>query len=395
MFTPVTLNVYAGPTTKRKGESVREVHATPEPTTTSWSATVTPALADGTYTAVAEQSEIGHESEPSKSNPVTLTVDTVPPVVAITYPASGSSSSGELQLLTGSAGTARHDIQSVTIEVFAGSAIPAPPSRPVSTAIVTASGGGWSEVFLLPPGTYTARAVQSDEAGNTGTSAPDTFTLTGARPPVAAFSWVPPAPLAGQSIALISGSTDVSSPITAFGWDLAGNGPFKAGGPVLSTSFASPGNHVVRLQVTDARGASSVAMETIPVSPAALKLMQPFPIVRIAGIEARSGVRLSSLSVQAPVGAHVSVRCAGRGCRMRPQSREARARAHHRSGNSVVLAFARFQHFLPAGVRLEVRVSAAGEIGKYTRFVIHHHGVPRRVDACLAGLNPKPIACPA
>ena len=64
---------------------------------------------------------------------------------------------------------------------------------------------------------------------------------------------------------MLSSSTDVASPITGFAWDLAGNGAFAAGGPVNSTSFSTPGKHLVQLRVTDANGASSVAAETIVV----------------------------------------------------------------------------------------------------------------------------------
>src|SRR5439155_19688428 len=151
---------------------------------------------------------------------------------------------------------------------------------------------------------------------------------------------------------LVSGSTDGVSPITGFAWDLAGGGPFRVAGPVLKTSFATPGNHVVRLRVTDARGVSGVAAETIPVGLRPLKRMQPFPMVRIGGVETPAGVSLSLFSVQSPVGARVSVTCAGRGCRTRSQSRIATASKRHRHARSVVLAFARFERSFRSGVTL-------------------------------------------
>jgi hypothetical protein len=191
----------------------------------------------------------------------------------------------------------------------------------------------------------------------------------------------------------VSSSTDAFSPITAFAWDLAGNGPFKPAGPVLSTSFSAPGRHGVRLRVTDARGASSIASETITVRPALLGLMQPFPIVRIAGRETPRGVRLSQLTVQTPVGATVTVACHGRGCSLRAQSQLARASRHRQT--SVLLAFHRFERPLRAGVVLEVRVLKAGQIGKYTRFSIRRHRLPARLDRCLSSTSPKPIECPA
>jgi hypothetical protein len=340
-FNPVELKIYRG-TTAGLEPAMRIVPTQQESFSQQWSAVPTPGLEDGTYTAQAEQSEV--VGEPGKSNPVTFTVDTVTPHVTIASPASGSSASGETQLLTGSAGTAQYDLHTVRVELYAGttatpSALAAPPLE------VPISGGSWSAVFgALRPGIYTAEAIQGDEAGNVGSSIV-TFALAAPppiRPPAASFSWFPAVPVVGQSVVLVSSSTDAANPITGYAWDLAGTGPFKAAGPVLTTSFASPGNHVVRLQVTDAGSVSSVATETIPVSAPPLLTMAPFPIVRIAGVQTASGVRLSLVSVQAPVGARVTVTCRGRGCRIKPQSRVARAtkRSHHAS--SAVLAFGGF-----------------------------------------------------
>ena len=71
----------------------------------------------------------------------------------------------------------------------------------------------------------------------------------------------------------------------------------------------------MRLLVTNADGLSSVATETIDVVGPTASLMQPFPVVRIAGTETVSGVKLRLLKVQqTPAGARITVRCKGRGC---------------------------------------------------------------------------------
>jgi len=392
-FSPVKVILYRG--TGTGGEIAANLQAETELFNTAWSATDPFPLPDGTYTAQAEQAQLG-VAPPSTSEPVTFTVDTARPLVTITYPASGGSASGESQLLTGSAGTAQNDGHAVAIELYAGATI-TPPA--LKTLEVPTSGASWSGVFGgLTPGIYTAQALQSDAAGNTGTSEPVTFTLTAppahpVPPPAASFSWFPPAPVIGQSVALVSGSTDSTSPITAFSWDLTGNGLFKISGPVVSTSFSTLGKHLVRLRVIDARGASSVASETIPVGLPPLKPMQPFPIVRIAGVQTPAGVKLNLLSVLAPVGARVTVTCRGRGCTMKPQSRVAITSARNRHASLVALTFRRFERSFRAGVTLEVRIFASGKIGKYTLFAIHHHALPTRVDSCLSALNPKPIAC--
>jgi hypothetical protein len=384
-YDPLTVNIYAGITTE--GNKPIGVLLVPEFTGHEWRITAPESLPPGPYTAQAVQNG-------GRSAPVTFTVDTTPPVVTITAPTNGSTTHGESQPVSGTAGTAPGDRPTVTITLFAG---PIGGSQPALAALsVPAPGGSWSGVFGgLQPGIYTARATQEDTARNIGLSEPITFTVlpSSSPSPTASFSWFPPAPVVGQSVVLVSASTDAASPITAFAWDLAGNGPFRAAGPVLTTSFATAGSHVVRLRVADARGASSVATETIPVSLPPLRPMQPFPIVRIAGVETATGVKLSLLSVQAPVGARVTVTCRGRGCRMKPQSRLATASKHARHASSVVLAFRRLERSFPAGATLEVRVSAAGELGKYTLFAIHRHRLPTRVDSCLSALDPQPVAC--
>jgi hypothetical protein len=393
---PITIAIHRG--RNLGGAVVDSVTTEPEPGTTEWS--VKTELEKGEYTAIAEQSEAGEGTLIGKSNPVTFTIDTTPtpppPKVHITYPAPASSAVGEAQLFTGSAETVSGD-GNVTVEIFAGSAV----AQPALRSATVPAGANWSvTIGGLAPGTYTAQASQAG-AGGIGRSEPVTFTLTprtpgpAAPPPTAAFTWFPDVPAVGQSVVLVSDSTDAFSPISAFAWDLLGGGPFKPGGALLTTSFSTAGRHVVRLQVTGQSGGSSIASETIPVSAQPLKPMQPFPIVRIAGVKTSSGVRLSSLNVQLPVGARVTVACKGRGCKMRPQSRIATASAHARNASSVVLAFRAFERSFVAGVSLQVRVFSQGEIGKYTSFSIHRHGLPTREDLCLSALEPQPIPCPA
>jgi hypothetical protein len=210
-------------------------------------------------------------------------------------------------------------------------------------------------------------------------------------PPVASFQWFPSAPRVGETVSLVSTSTDVTSPITGFAWSLAGNGAFNAGAPALTTSFSTPGGHVVRLRITTANGLSSVVAETIVVTAPTPTLMQPFPVVRIAGSENASGVKISLLTVQAPGGAHIAIRCRGRGC---PKA-ESRVVASGRRASTTLVEFRRFERSLRAGSVLEIRVSKGGEIGKYTRFTIRRGKLPVRVDTCLSAAGIKPIACPS
>jgi hypothetical protein len=250
----------------------------------------------------------------------------------------------------------------------------------------------------LAPGRYTLDAVQLDSAGNQGASASHTITVLAPpspQPPAASFTWFPSSPHAGETVTLVSTLSSPRSPVTNLAWDLAGNGRFSQSGPVVTTTFTTPGRHLVQLRATDAEGASGVTSQVIVVAAPQLVLMQPFPIVRIAGRETAAGVSLSLVQVTAPVNATVTISCHGRGCPTRRQTRVARAGRHGSSSGSVTVVFRRFAHSLRAGTVLVFRVTAPGEIGKYTRFSIRRHRLPLRFDGCVGPIDPNPIRCPS
>jgi hypothetical protein len=390
--TPVTIKTYSG--TQPEGTVVSEATATG--TYGSWaSGPTSPALPDGQYTAAASQYNKVNPGEVGTSASVTFIVDTVPPHVTLSAPASGSSSGNTTETASGTAGTEAADLPHVTAQLFSGSST---AGAPVQSITVNTVGKTWAATFGgLSPGTYTVRAVQADAAGNTGTSSASTFVVTGSSasapstPPAASFTWFPSAPRVGEDISLVSSATDAASPITAFAWDLAGSGAFTSGGTGMSVTFSTAGGHLVQLRATDASGLSSVASETILVSPAALPLMQPFPIVRITSTATPSGVRLRQLGVLAAPGAKITVLCRGRACPLKSQSHIATARKRR----VAFVEFRRFERSLKAGVILEIRVSKSGQIGKYTRFAVRRRKVPVRFDACLDGVLVKPMICPS
>jgi hypothetical protein len=130
---------------------------------------------------------------------------------------------------------------------------------------------------------------------------------------------------------------------------------------------------------------------TLAPLPPAPRTMLPFPIVRIAGSIDAAGAKLSLLTVQAPGGAQIMIRCRGRGC---PKT-ESRVVASGRRVGTTLVEFRRFERSLRAGAVLEIRISKGGEIGKYTRFTIRRGKPPVRVDTCLSPAGIKPIACPS
>ncbi len=414
--TSVILDIYAG--TSVSGTPVQRLESAVSGS--GWS--VGPVdLADGTYTVQAEQGTSDPFGQAGVSAPSTFTVDGTAPQPTLSSTDDGSSTSGESETISGSAATAEGDLPAITIQLFAGAT--SSGHAPLEQITVRAVRGSWSAAFGgLSPGTYTARAEQDDDVGNTGFSAPVSFTIRAPAlvapsapgtpavtapaasapapsppvPPVASFQWFPAAPRTGEAVSLASTATAGSSPITGFAWDPTGAGIFAAGGPVFNTSFSSPGAHVVHLGVTDADGLASMVAETITVSAPQPILMQPFPVVRIAGTENASGAKVSLLTVQAPVGATASVTCHGPGCPT-GRSQDVVAVAGRTSGKAgaVVINFRRFERALRAGAILEIRVTEPGKIGKYTHFVVRHGRLPARTDTCLSADGITPIACPS
>jgi PKD domain len=340
-------------------------------------------------------------------SPVMFTADAAAPKVTLNSPASPSNN--PTPSFTGTAS----NTTPVTVHIYAGAAA---KGTVVSTATATGTGAAWASGNASPAlssGQYTAVATQANSllGDSAGKSGPVTFTVTPPpvvtpaeapqstpapvpmpTPPGASFKWFPRVPQTGELVSLVSTSTDAASPITGIAWALTSSGPFRGGGAVLTTSFSTPGGHVVRLLVTNANGLSSVVTETINVVGPTASLMQPFPVVRIAGTETASGVKLRLLKVQQmPAGARITVRCKGRGCPVRSARRVA---ASSRRGVAPV-EFRRFERSLRFGVTLEVLVSKPGEIGKYTRFAIRRGKLPERVDMCLDLAGVKPLVCPS
>jgi hypothetical protein len=392
----VKVKLYEGEGTA--GRLVEEVEPS-SPLACSWVAFPGKALAPGTYTLAATNTrhwyEEGWLEETESSQPVTFTVDTTAPAPSIASPSPGTTITGSSLAVSGSAGTATGDLATVTVELFAGSEAAGAPVEAIEAPV---QAGSWSGALGgIAPGTYTLLAQQGDWAGNVGTSAPVPITVLAAPPPpppAASFTWFPEIPRVGETVTLVSSSTDPSSPITTFAWGLSPTAPFSTGRPTTTTTFSTPGAHVVRLEVTDAAGRNATASKTILVRHQAITLMQPFPIVRIAGRETRSGVRLTLLTVAAPVSARITVRVQGKHVHTTSQSRVATVGKNGGSGGTSLISFPRFARSLSAGTVLEIRVTKPGEIGKLTRFIPRRGKLPIRVDHCLSA-GEQPIPCPS
>ncbi len=172
----VTVAIHAGDTAE--GAIVQAPTATPSPVEGDWSVTPT-ALTDGTYTAVAEQTEL-LLGESGSSAPVTFTIDTIAPAVTLDPVASPTNDS--TPTLEGVPGTAAGDQPAVTVTIYKGSSV---GGTVATSGGATLSGADWSYTTKqLVDGTYTAEATQGDAAGNTGKSEARTFVVKTAAPAV-------------------------------------------------------------------------------------------------------------------------------------------------------------------------------------------------------------------
>ena len=164
----VTLKIYAG--TSASGSPVQTL--TDGGSGSTWGVTAA-SLADGTYTAMATQS---NGSATGTSAARTFRIDTTAPTVTITSPGNGSSTTDATPALSGAAGNAAGDGATVTVKLYSGGAV---SGSPVRTLTFSRSGGSWSATVSpdLALGTYTAQAEQSDSLAHKGTSAAVTFAI--------------------------------------------------------------------------------------------------------------------------------------------------------------------------------------------------------------------------
>jgi hypothetical protein len=100
--------------------------------------------------------------------------------------------------------------------------------------------------------------------------------------------------------------------------------------------------------------------------------------------------------VLASPGVQITVQCKARRCPVKLQTVKVQSRvAKANRRTSGFVEFRRFERSLVAGVVLEIRISKAGVTGKYTRFSVRRGKLPLRFDACLSGLEVKPVGCPS
>jgi hypothetical protein len=222
-----------------------------------------------------------------------------------------------------------------------------------------------------------------------------------------AFNFFPQVPGPGEQVLFFVPNPP---PRVTYSWDFDGDGTYET--PSGDATFAyhtfnEIGVHRVGLRVDRTVGGAEdsygVASQTLVVNTfggsaaQGLRLLAPFPVVRIAGKVTRRGTRIRRLTVSAPRGAKIRVRCRGRGCPFRRATRTARLRANQSpASTSAVMRMRRLEgRLLRPRTVLKVLVTKDPAIGKYTRFTVRRGKPPLRLDKCLAPGATAPVQCPA
>jgi hypothetical protein len=223
-----------------------------------------------------------------------------------------------------------------------------------------------------------------------------------ALPPVAEFTFTPATPRIGEQVSFSSQSTDGDSgPGGEHGDGHSGPGGAPATVPPQIPATVPPQIPATvppQIPATvppqiPATVPPQIPATVPPQAPAAATrrpslLLSPFPIVHIRGTLVGGWIRLQLLSVLAPRGARIELRCSGVTCPVRAVVRVAR------TGGTPVRFPMMERRRLRAGVVIRIAVTKQDRIGKYTRFVLRRNAPPARRDMCMRFGATRPSACP-
>jgi large repetitive protein len=245
----VTVEVYGG--TDTSGVPLETLN--PSASGSSWSVDASPALPEGTYTVLAQQTGVAGTGS---SATAVFHVDTRAPTVSLRDPADASATNDQVPAFDGTAGTASGDGGTVTVNLYSGTDT---SGVPLETLAADGSSGAWSvdATSALAEGTYTVQAQQSDTAGNTGTSSPHTFRVD-LTPPDTTITSAPSSPTGTQEASFRFVSSEAAS---SFECRLDG-GPWGAcSSPKTYTALAG-GSHTFDVRAIDSAGNADPTPDT-------------------------------------------------------------------------------------------------------------------------------------
>ena len=158
------------------------------------------------------------------------------------------------------------------VSEFSGAVTLTNAFQPVSVFSTTRAAGDRVEVYAGVLAAATGDALDLDAVSLVATGGGPGYN----QPPIPGFSTAPAAPVAGAPVAFTDTSTDPDGVITGRAWDLNGDGAFDDGtAATVQKTFAAAGSYIVREQVADDKGATSVVVKAITVTAASTQ--QPVP----------------------------------------------------------------------------------------------------------------------
>lgn len=277
----VWIAIVGGPTTVERFTAGRDA------ATGAFAQTVPVALADGAYTAeVVQRDAAGNATAATRS----FRVDSEAPAVELSGPAGPTND--PRPALSGRAGTAAGDLDTIRIEVHEGDTATGPVADRFdirAAADGTVSGRPSRD---LPDGTYTAVATQRDEARNEGVSRAVTFRVDTAAPrpsltkPAIASETDDPTPaLEGRAgtapgdgsnlrVRVYAGSEPAGTPVR----DLSASASHGAWSLEIAPALAA-GRYTVEVAQDDAAGNTGASAAVTLVVKAASQVAQP-PVER-------------------------------------------------------------------------------------------------------------------
>ncbi len=191
-----------------------------------------------------------------------------------------------------------------------------------------------------------------------------------------------------------AGGGDDEADVRGGGGDFVDCGPGDADRAVVDAGDVTVGCEIVELPPAppgdpgpvvppgDAPPAASQPASTVP---APIRARVSFAFAVFADGTAARTLRVRGV----PAEARVQLRCSGGGCRGAAR-RTARVSAAGKADLVPLLGRARR---LEPGAVLEVRITAAGRIGKVTRFVIRRRALARKRSLCLPPGTSRPVSC--
>jgi hypothetical protein len=120
-----------------------------------------------------------------------------------------------------------------------------------------------------------------------------------------------------------------------------------------------------------------------PPAATTLSFIKPFPVIRIAGRFKGTLTTLTRVTVRTPKGTRVRIRCLGKGCPFKKKAVSAK-----------LLNLRSLRRSYRPKATLEIRVTEAKKIGKYTRVRTRRGKAPVRLDRCLLPGKTKAVRCP-